>query len=270
VKREVTLLGILHGGIVLRNGCILVTVTGELQIFLCCGGRGEFFAESLAFWKNASIIVVMIRFRIFGIPVEIQPWFWLILALLGSGFGQKGGNMNEALAVALFVIAGAISILVHELGHALTGKYFKAQPIIVLHSFGGVAVFPYAKFTRMQSFLMIAAGPAIQILLGMIVWAIQYKYRSQISEAFAGFLDDLWLVSIFWAILNLIPVSPLDGGQMLYQIMGPKRRRLFLQVSIGLAILFAVGLFLKTGFLIMPIFLLYYAYQNFQELRNFR
>ena len=212
----------------------------------------------------------MIRFRIFGIPVEIQPWFWLILALLGSSFGQKGGNLNEALSVALFVIAGAISILVHELGHALAGKYFKAQPIIVLHSFGGVAVFPYAKFTRMQSFLVTAAGPAIQILLGIIALGAYIYFFNQFTEAFAGFVKDLWLVSIFWAILNLIPVHPLDGGQMLAAMMGPQRRRLFLQVSIALAILCAIGLFFAKIGILMPIFLLYFAYQNFQELRELR
>jgi Zn-dependent protease len=215
-------------------------------------------------------MVVMIRFRIFGIPVEIQPWFWLILALLGSSFGQRGGNLNEALSVALFVIAGAISILVHELGHALAGKYFKAQPIVVLHSFGGVAVFPYAQFTRMQSFLVTAAGPAIQILLGLFALGAYIYFIEHFTEAFAGFVRDLWLVSLFWAILNLIPVHPLDGGQMLAAMMGPKRRRLFLQLSIAFAVLCAVGLFVAKIGILMPIFLLYFAYQNFQELRNFR
>lgn len=209
----------------------------------------------------------MIRFRIFGIPVEIQPWFWLILALLGSSFGQKGGNLNEALSIALFVIAGAISIFVHELGHALTGKFFKAQPIIVLHSFGGVAVFPYAQFTRLQSFLMTAAGPAVQILLGIITLAVSLYFRDHFSDAFAGFLRDLVVVSIFWAILNLIPVHPLDGGQMLAAVMGPQRRRLFLQLSIAFAVLSAAGLFYAKIGIIMPIFLLYFAYQNYQELQ---
>ena len=90
----------------------------------------------------------MIRFTFFGIPVEIQPWFWVIMALLGSGFGKVGSTANEALNIALFVIAGFISIFIHELGHALTGKFYKARPFIVLHSFGGIAAFPGSQFTR--------------------------------------------------------------------------------------------------------------------------
>lgn len=212
----------------------------------------------------------MIRFRIFGIPVEIQPWFWVIMALLGSSYAKMIRLENDALAVALFVIAGAISIFVHELGHALAGKYFNAQPIIVLHSFGGVAVFPYAKFTRMQSFLVTAAGPAIQIVLGILALGVNFLYHDRFSDAFAGFIFFVTLVSIFWALLNLIPVHPLDGGQMLAAMMGPQRRRLFLQVSIAFAVLGGVGLFVAGIGIMMPVFLLYFAYQNYQELQTFR
>jgi Zn-dependent protease len=122
----------------------------------------------------------------------------------------------------------------------------------------------------MQSFLVTAAGPAIQILLGLVALGAYIYFIEHFTEAFAGFVRDLWLVSLFWAILNLIPVHPLDGGQMLAAMMGPKRRRLFLQLSIAFAVLCAVGLFVAKIGILMPIFLLYFAYQNFQELRNFR
>jgi hypothetical protein len=63
--------------------------------------------------------------------------------------------------LVLFVLAGFISVLIHELGHALTGRLFKAQTAITLHAFGGFAVFPSARFTRWQDFLVTAAGPAV-------------------------------------------------------------------------------------------------------------
>ena len=211
----------------------------------------------------------MIRFTFFGIPVEIQPWFWVIMAMLGSGFGQVGSTANEALNIALFVIAGFISIFTHELGHALTGKIYKAQPFIVLHSFGGIAAFPGSQFTRLQSFLVTFAGPLVQIILGIASFVALY-FLQGLSDSFRGFLGDLASISIFWALLNLIPVYPLDGGQMLFAVMGPKRRRLALQVSIGVAVLAAITLIvLKIG-IMMPIFMLYFAYQNFEELRNLR
>lgn len=211
----------------------------------------------------------MIRFTFFGIPVEIQPWFWVIMALLGSGFGKEGATANEALGIALFVIAGFISIFIHELGHALTGKFYKARPFIVLHSFGGIAAFPGSQFTRVQSFLVTFAGPLVQIILGIATFVALY-FSQDLSDSFQGFLWDLGSISIFWALLNLIPVYPLDGGQMLFAAMGPKRRRLALQVSIGVAVLASIALMKFSGSFMMPIFMLYFAYQNYQELRNFR
>ena len=61
----------------------------------------------------------MIRFNLFGIPVQVQPWFWLTLVLIGGGVGAN--TADELLLLALFVVAGFVSILVHELGHALAG-----------------------------------------------------------------------------------------------------------------------------------------------------
>lgn len=211
----------------------------------------------------------MIRFTMFGIPVEIQPWFWVILALLGSNFGQNFGTSNDALAVALFVIAGGFSILVHELGHALVGRSFGARPYIVLHGFGGYAAFPGSFFSRWQSFLVTASGPGVQLLLGVAVFVLSIT-MTDLSDAFRSFLTDLWMVSIFWALLNLIPVFPLDGGQMLAAAMGPQRRNLMLQISIGVAVIGAVALW-STGIgVMMPIFLLFFAWQNYQELRQSR
>jgi membrane-associated protease RseP (regulator of RpoE activity) len=209
----------------------------------------------------------MIRFTFFGMPVEIQPWFWVIMALLGTNFGRSASGGNEALMIALFVIAGALSIFVHELGHALTGKMFKARPFIVLHGFGGFAAFPGSHFTRMQSFLVTAAGPLVQIALGVLAFAALFVLKD-LSESFQHFIGFLFSVSIFWALLNLIPVYPLDGGQMMAAMLGPQRRKLCLQLSIGVAVCAAIALWVSGIGVFMPFFMLYFAYQNYQELKE--
>ena len=72
----------------------------------------------------------MFSFRIFNIPVRVEPWFWVTLALIG---GALRANTKEALiAVLFFLLAGFISILVHELGHALTARFFRHRVEIVL------------------------------------------------------------------------------------------------------------------------------------------
>ncbi|OYU43704.1 MAG: hypothetical protein CFE44_16935, partial [Burkholderiales bacterium PBB4] len=62
----------------------------------------------------------MIRFTIFGVPVEIQPMFWLTGAFIGGAINAR--TKEQILGVLVFMIVEAISILVHELGHALVGR----------------------------------------------------------------------------------------------------------------------------------------------------
>lgn len=212
----------------------------------------------------------MVRFTLFGIPVEIQPWFWITLAILGAPFGGDGATQEGIMRLLLFVIAGFISILVHEFGHALTGRKFGAQTAITLHAFGGYAIFPSARFTRWQDFLVTAAGPAIQIVLGGIFAVIFFKVRHTVSSYAGDFLSDLAGISIFWAVLNLIPVLPLDGGRMLASILGPSRIETTLKISMVVGIVGAVGLFYVFKSILFPLFLGMMAFQNWQELNHRR
>lgn len=207
----------------------------------------------------------MFHFTLLRIPVRIEPFHWLIMAFLGAqffGFENRGDILN----VLLFIVAGFFSILVHEFGHALTGRRFGAQGTqVVLHGMGGVAVFPHARFSRRQSFLVTAAGPGIQILLGALAFVILYQLPDEHNAAV--FLETLGFISFFWAILNCIPVWPLDGGQMMSTILGPKREVLTHQISIGAAIVF--GIFgLTTGFIFLPIFMGFMAYQSWQFIQS--
>ena len=210
----------------------------------------------------------MVRFSIFGIPVEIQPWFWLILALFGSNFAD-GVSSEGMMSMLLFVLAGFISVLVHELGHALTGKAFGASTAITLHAFGGYATFPVGRFSRWQDILVTAAGPAIQIVLGVVgLMVLNFvPIPGHFGKVFFMFLG--W-ISIAWAVLNLVPVIPLDGGRLLASLLGPRRIGLALQVSLVVAIVVA-GLMMKfTGSLFFPLMLGMIAYQNWQEYQHLR
>ncbi|MGE9267156.1 MAG: site-2 protease family protein [Verrucomicrobiales bacterium] len=209
----------------------------------------------------------MIEFRLFGIPVTVQPFHWLILALFGFQWAGVG-NREGLLIVALFILAGFISILVHEIGHALTGRKFGAgNPEIVLHGMGGVAIFPRAHFSRKESFLMTAAGPGIQIVLGLIAWLILNKVALP-PTYIKTFFFFLMMVSIFWAVINLVPVWPLDGGQMMAAVLGERRAALTHQISIGVAI--ALGIFtLASGQIFIALILGFCAYQNYQALQQY-
>jgi membrane-associated protease RseP (regulator of RpoE activity) len=207
----------------------------------------------------------MIRFKLFGIPVQVQPWFWLSLVLIGGGVGAN--TKQELLLLALFVLAGFVSILVHELGHALAGRACGAQSAVTLHAFGGFAEFSGAWFTRKQSFLVTAAGPGVQFLLGVLTWLLirgEFMPRSYMDY----FLVYLSFISVFWAVLNLLPVMPLDGGQMLNAMMGPARIRITLWVSIITAGVTAVATLKLTNSVVFPLLLVFFAYQAWKALRE--
>ena len=205
----------------------------------------------------------MFQFTIFRIPVRVEPFHWVILALLG--IPRDLSDRNGLIQMLLFMLAGFFSILVHELGHALTGRKFGVRnPEIVLHGMGGVAIFPGARFTRKESFLTTFAGPGIQIILGLVALLIysQIPFQPGISE----FLWKLFFISIFWAVLNLFPIMPMDGGQMLHAALGDRRIKITYQVGIITGVLLAITcLVLKIG-IFAPILFGYLAYQNHQRL----
>jgi stage IV sporulation protein FB len=121
------------------------------------------------------------------------------------------------------VIAGFISILIHELGHTLLQRKFGARAEIVLYAMGGLAI-PDRSFTRVQQIIISLGGPFLQIAVGLVAWQV-IEHSSGDAWYVRAFFVSFMLVSIFWGLLNLLPIYPLDGGQVLKGILGPRRER---------------------------------------------
>lgn len=211
----------------------------------------------------------MLQFRFLGIPVTVQPFFWLTLAILGAMSTSRMMQDNSPLAmllIALFVLAGFLSILVHEMGHALMARRFGARVEIVLQAFGGYARYTSADITRLRSICISAAGPALQILLGLAVLLLS---RSLPDLQPAGALFLLWLIWIswVWAGFNLLPILPLDGGRILQAALGPRRIRITLWVSIASCVL--IGLWAASQRQIfIALFMGMFGYQSWQALQQ--
>jgi len=209
----------------------------------------------------------MVRFSIFGIPVQVQPFFWITLVIIGGALGAT--TASAILQVGIFVLAGFISILIHELGHALTARKFGATSEITLQAFGGYAAYSGVRLTRPQSFAVTAAGPAVQILLGMAL-LFSFQFLPELNPNAGYFLWSLMEISLVWAVLNLLPVLPLDGGQMLNAMLGPQRIKITLWITIIVSVLVGLILFVRTQSVLFPIFLGMFAWQAFQALRENR
>jgi Zn-dependent protease len=176
-----------------------------------------------------------LRFRVFGIPVRVHPMFWLFTAILGfSALNEENGTAK----FAIWIVCVFSSILLHELGHALTGKIFGNDGHIVLYAFGGVAVHRRQFHHRWQRIVVLFAGPGIQLALvgcmlvglacmgeerleagiNLILALLGIPSQGPISLGLHPLLQraifDLFFINMFWALINLLPIYPLDGGQI--------------------------------------------------------
>jgi Zn-dependent protease len=208
----------------------------------------------------------MFSFNLFAIPVRVEPWFWITMAFLGGGLNAR--DSSSILSVIIFVIAGFISILVHELGHALTVRKFGLLTGITLHGFGGYTTFLPGRLTRTQSFLVTAAGPGLQVLLALLLILLSRFVPIPETSLLNLLVTDLVLVSLIWAFLNCLPIYPMDGGQMMAAILGPRREHLVYLISIFVAVFIGLTCFIFFRQLLLPIVMALFVWQNWQMHRN--
>ncbi|GIU83325.1 MAG: hypothetical protein KatS3mg008_0100 [Acidimicrobiales bacterium] len=144
---------------------------------------------------------------IFGIPVRFEPFFFVVVVLLGMGWS------TDLRALLSWTVVATTSVLLHELGHAAAFRGFGSDAFIVLHGFGG------ATFGRVEgplkSMLVSLAGPLSTL---MLVGAPAYYlwHNEVISHPFGRLvLLQILFANVGWAVLNLLPILPLDGGLVL-------------------------------------------------------
>ena len=153
-----------------------------------------------------------LNFRLLGFPVRVSPWFWLVTALFGF---QVSRNAPPA-ALPLWVGCVFVSILLHELGHALLFRRYGAWAVrVILHGFGGVAIADRLPMSRGKRILVALAGPGAQFLLaGVVVGSdllLDWQRTNELTVLIYAYLK---YINLVWALVNLLPIMPLDGGQV--------------------------------------------------------
>ena len=209
----------------------------------------------------------MLRFRLFGFPVTVQPLHWLILAFCSGGLLQLN-DRETLLYILLFMVAGFLSLLIHELGHALTMRRFGCRQVaIVLHGMGGEARYQGGQFSRGQDILVSLAGPVLQATCGIAVLFLMAPGKGNWPPILDQLIPSFVIISLFWPILNLVPVYPLDGGRILHGILGPRRIQLTLQISIIVAIVVGVLGPHFLGTYLFSIFMVFSVVENYKALK---
>lgn len=233
-----------------------------------------------------------LRFSIAGIPVTVHPLFWLIALLLGS--------TGDILLVPIWVGVIFVSILVHELGHALAFRRYGQRSQIILHFAGGLTVpepvswgggYANVSLTPNQHIFVSLAGPGAGFLLaGVVIALVALAGGSVITTWLFGFIPLplnailpaggqvltvlvtmlLW-VNIFWGLINLVPVFPLDGGHVSRNVLlqadpvGGVRKSLWISVIAGALVALAGFVFFRSLFMSLMFGML--AFQSYQALR---
>ncbi len=207
-----------------------------------------------------------LRFSLFGIPIRVHPAFWLISGMLG----WRAGRLD---LVFVWVCCVFVSILVHELGHALVAKWFGWPPEIVLFHFGGYAAYnPIRGHTAGRSILISFAGPGAGFLLFGVVFGVLLIPGINLHPLGPTTLadwvvQDLVWINLAWGLVNLLPVLPLDGGRISEEVchlLRPRDGQLWAhRIAIVVSGLIAF-LFVKIGLIFGGIMFGLLCFQNFQ------
>jgi Zn-dependent protease len=180
-----------------------------------------------------------LRFWIFGTHVRVHPLFWLMSAIFGWSFLRLGFQY-----LAIWIVCVFVSILIHELGHIFMGRLFGSEGHIVLHSFGGLAIGSNDLSSPWKRIAVSAAGPIAQLAIYGLLMVIPPD-RLPPSPYAIFTLYCLMAINWYWPLLNLLPVYPLDGGQIVRDFLGifvPRRAlRASLLISATVAGLIALN-----------------------------
>ncbi|MCZ2126673.1 MAG: site-2 protease family protein [Anaerolineales bacterium] len=232
-----------------------------------------------------------LNFSVAGIPVRVHPLFWVIAILLGGS--------SSPLLILIWIIAVFISILIHELGHAFAFRRFHVRSQILLHFSGGLTIPEQAAWgggytsvglTPNQHIFVSLAGPFAGFAFAALILVFGSALGgSIIVSPLLGFISIpmLWMpaklsflnnvftiflwINIFWGLINLLPVYPLDGGQVSRAIFIQRDpldglvASLWLSVIVGGAL--ALGGWFVFGSLYMAFLFGMLAFQSYQTLQ---
>ena len=248
-----------------------------------------------------------LNLTLLGFQIRVSWTFWLGALVFGHGLAQMVDRYWQDLSIGmapllvLWVLCLFVSILIHELGHALAFRQFGIDSRIVLYHFGGLAIpsswGPSAgRLTEKQDLWVTFAGPLAQLVSAFLMIAV-VKYNGYEVFAFklmpvflynlleqvpglteGNLLDSVGLFalvtfyvlpSVLWALLNLVPVYPLDGGRITRSLVllsgGNVSQSLW--ISIVAAGVLAVYAF-NNNQVIMAMFFAMFGYSNYQALQQ--
>ncbi|MFH1573836.1 MAG: amidohydrolase family protein [Acidobacteriota bacterium] len=182
-------------------------------------------------------MLLIVPFLVFPYPENRWDWMFCLIGMTGL----------------------LIGILLHEIGHTLVARHFGiAVKQVVIWPLGGVSQMSRAPEKPGQRLLISAAGPVASLSCALVLGAIWLTYASPTSLWI--YLDPVWAQQIYnslmflaflngaLALINLLPVHPLDGGEMFNALLG-----LFVSKGVANTISIVVGIPFFFGLIVFGI-----------------
>jgi Zn-dependent protease len=201
------------------------------------------------------------------IPVVIHPVFFIMAVLIGWL------NSQSVLGTIIWTSVIFISVLVHEFGHALTALLFGQRARIDLVALGGLTQRSGRTLKLWQEFIIVLNGPFAGLLLCIAAYMIKLSLGHSLSlpPVMTYALNITIYANLFWTIINLLPVLPLDGGRLMgiicEAIFGFKGIKIGIFISFLFSVLLAIFFFIIQSLFAGCLFLLF-AFESYRTWRS--
>ncbi len=224
---------------------------------------------------------IRLPFRLLGIPVSLDLSFLIVLPLLAFLIGSQLPVYLRLLQISappellqgptpyllglLAALGLFLSVLIHELGHALTARAYGVQTReITLWLLGGVAQLEQIPRTRGAEAVIAIAGPIVSVLLSGLFGLLRGLVPTEAAEG-QFLLGYLSFINLSLALFNLLPALPLDGGRILRSLLAlyrPYLEATRTAVAVSKVMAFALGLlglFIGNLFMVLIAFFVFMA-----------
>jgi len=197
--------------------------------------------------------------RYFGIPLRMHFTFLIYLIVRFQQFN------NNPLFGFLLVAGFALSIILHEYGHALAAKKYGGWPEeVILWQFGGLAICREPR-SLIGSLATTVGGPLVTLALVGLFSGSAGMLQTMANPAMHGLVrlaQELARFNLLALVFNLIPAFPMDGGRLLRDLLAFHTGRyqattLALTISRYLAVLALIAglVFANVTLVVLSVFL---------------
>jgi tetratricopeptide (TPR) repeat protein len=164
--------------------------------------------------------------------VDLRFHFSLLFSLPIAYYLFRPTNLRETVGALLWLIGFVLCIFLHEVGHALTARLVGVEvKSIVIWLLGGFTNLSRKAENPSHNLAISAAGPLVNMFLGFLsvlgyvvlsILLLPYYRNTEIflwGQTLANLSFSLAIVNMILVVFNLIPIYPLDGGNIMHSMM---------------------------------------------------